>query len=203
MQSFEYTLWTLSTTSSKTNILAIYHPLYSEKNPITNNMFLDHFAEFLVDVLADHGNILILSDLNIHINNKDDPDAEVFSDMMKALGLDQHINFSTHRSDNTLDLVFTKIISSLKVLQCSEGSHISDHNAIHITLSAPRDDIEKKIIKTRNLKTIRTGDLIANIKLDEIPDTDVDMMVTEMELRMQKAFDEIHPETMKSYNQKK
>ena len=36
------------------------------------------------------------------------------------------------------------------------------------------------------------------MKLDEIPDTDVDTMVTEMELRVKKAFDEIHPETMKN-----
>ena len=139
-QSFEYALWTLSTTSSRTNILAIYHSLYSEKNPITNNMFLDDFAEFLVDVLADHRNVLTLGDFNIHINNKDDPDAKLFSDVMEALGLNQHINFSTHRSDKTLDLVFTEAISSLKVLECGEGSYISDHKAIHITLSAPRDE---------------------------------------------------------------
>ena len=85
-------------------------------------MFLDDFVEVLADVLADPGNILILGDFNIHVNNKDDPDAKVFSDMMEALGLNQHINFSTHRSDNTLDLVFTEAISSLKVLECSEGS---------------------------------------------------------------------------------
>ena len=118
--------------------------------------------------------------------------------MMEALELDQHINFSTHRNGNTLDLVFTEVISSLKVLECSEGSYISDHKAIYITISAPRDDIEKKIIKTRNLKTIRTRDLIDNMKLDEIPDTDVDTMVTEMELRMKKALNEIHPEITKN-----
>ena len=42
---------------------------------------------------------------------------------------------------------------------------------------------------------IRTKHLIDNMKLDEIPDTDVDMMVTKMELRMKKVFNEIHPET--------
>ena len=36
------------------------------------------------------------------------------------------------------------------------------------------------------------------MKLDEIPDTEVDTIVTEMELRMKKAFDEIHPETTKN-----
>ena len=71
---------------------------------------------------------------------------------MEALGLNQHINFSSHGSDNALGLVFTEAISALKVLECSEGSYISDHKAVHITLSAPRDEIEKKIIKTRNLK---------------------------------------------------
>ena len=88
VQSFEHALWTLSTTSSRTKILAIYHSPYSEKNPITNNLFLDGFAEFIADVLADHRNTLILGDFNIHINNKNDPDDEVFSNMMEVLGLD-------------------------------------------------------------------------------------------------------------------
>ena len=143
-------------------------------------MFMDKYVEFLTDVLADHRNILILGDFNIHVNSRDDPDAEAFSDMMEALGLDQHTSFSTHRSGNILDLVFTEVISSLRVLECSEGSYMSEHKAIHITISAPRDNIEKKTIKTRNLKTIRTKHLIDNMKLDEIPDTDVNTMVTEM-----------------------
>ena len=105
--------------SSRTNILEIYHPPYSEKNPITNNIFLDDFAEFIADVLADHRNILILSGFNIHVNNKNDPDAEVFSDMIQAFGLNQHINFSTHISGNTMDLVFTEAILSPKVQECS------------------------------------------------------------------------------------
>ena len=159
---------------------------------------MDEYVEFLADVLADYRNVLIHDDFNIYIKSKDDPDAEVFSDMMEALGLDQHTNFCTHRSGNILDLVFTEVISFLKVLECSEGLYLSDHKAIHITISVPRDDIKKKIIKTRNLKTIRTKHLIDNMKLDEIPDTDVEMMVTEMELRMKKAFDEMHPETTKN-----
>ena len=78
---------------------------------------MDEYVEFLADVLADHRNILILGDFNIHVNSKDNPDAEVFSGMMEALGLNQHTNFSTHRSGNILDLVFTEVISSLKVLK--------------------------------------------------------------------------------------
>ena len=90
-------------------------------------MFLDEYVDFLADVLADHRNILILGDFNIYIDSKDDPDAEVFSGMMETLGLDQHTNFSTHKSGNTLDLVFTEVISTLK--ECSEALYISDHKA--------------------------------------------------------------------------
>ena len=142
-QSSEYALLTLSTTSSRTNILAIYHPPYSEKNLITNKMFLDDFAEFL----ADHRNILILGDFNVHVKNKDDPDAKVSSDMMEALGLDQHINFSTYRSNNTLDLVFTKAISFLK----SPGVwwriiHIWSQSHTHNTISAHRWHWEENVL---------------------------------------------------------
>ena len=92
-------------------------------------MLMDEYVEFLADVLADHRNLIILGDFNIHINSIDDPDAEVFSDMMEALGLDQHTNFSIHGSGNILDLVFTEVNSSLKVLECSKGPYMSDHKS--------------------------------------------------------------------------
>ena len=50
---------------------------------------------------------MIPEDFNLHVNDPEDQDGEVFIDMMLALGLDQHVTFPTHRCNNTLYLVFS------------------------------------------------------------------------------------------------
>ena len=43
---FEYAIWKIIQGSYNITILLIYHPPYSEKCPITNNMFVDDFSFF-------------------------------------------------------------------------------------------------------------------------------------------------------------
>ena len=52
--------------------------------------------------------MMIIGDFNLHVNDPEDQDGEVFIDMMLALGLDQNVIFPTHRCNNTLDLVFSE-----------------------------------------------------------------------------------------------
>ena len=60
--------------------------------------------------LTTNHNIAIAGDFNLHIDYQEDPEAQLFTDMMDALGLDCHINFPTHQSGHSLDLVFTKAL---------------------------------------------------------------------------------------------
>ena len=45
----------------------------------------------MVDIIADNSNIVVMGDFNIHVNCDDDPNAVIFSDTLKAIGLHQHI----------------------------------------------------------------------------------------------------------------
>ena len=89
-------------------------------------MFIDDITEFLTEALSQHQNIVLAGDFNIHINNQDDPETNILMDAMTALGLQQHTNFVTHHSGNTLDLIFTEIIMRQKLLKCTSGPFISD-----------------------------------------------------------------------------
>ena len=59
-------------------------------------MFIDYIAEFLAEALSPHQNIIIVSDFNMHINDQDDPEANILMDAMMALGLQVHTNFAAH-----------------------------------------------------------------------------------------------------------
>ena len=120
-QTFEHTIWSMKANDTMSTVLALYHPPYSEKAPITNAMFLDEVTDFLATFLVEYNNIIIMGDFNIHVNNTNDPEAQIFLDTMEALGLDNHVNFATHNRGNILDLVLTEVLSSLLVVPCRQG----------------------------------------------------------------------------------
>ena len=97
-----------------------------------------------------------MGDINIQLNNTEDPDTRVYIDTITALGLDQHVDFSTHKSGNILDHIYTEALRNCKVLSCSESFYPSDHAAVECILSAPKEDIVIKTIKYRKVHEIDT-----------------------------------------------
>ena len=88
----------------------------------------------------------------MHINNPNDADVNILIDTLEALGFQQHIDFSTHQQGNTLDLVFAKILNTIRVERCEEGSFPSDHVMVIATTSLKSEDIETKVLTNRNRK---------------------------------------------------
>ena len=78
-------------------------------------------------------NCVLLDDLNIHVNKKDDQDTITFLDTLESFGLQNRIEFTTHQLQNTLDLVITEQNSNI-IKETGKGSLISDHNLIHFIL---------------------------------------------------------------------
>ena len=62
-----------------------------------------------------------MGNFNIHYNDLNNPDTQMLSDTMIALALEQKVNFFTHRWSNTIDLVFTEGLSTLKVNAVTPG----------------------------------------------------------------------------------
>ena len=84
-----------------------------------------------------------MGDFNIHVNNTNDPEAQIFLYTMEALGLDNHVDFATHNRGNTLDLVLTEVLSSLLVLTCRQGPFLSDHCCIELEVAIPKPAFKK------------------------------------------------------------
>ena len=111
--SMESAVWKVTSLQMSLHIVGVYcHPDKSIPD------FLDLFTEYIVDLIAEHKNIVLVGDFNIHVNDEDNPNVVIFLDTMTALGLHQYVNGSTHCSGNCLDLVFTKELSRMKVKKC-------------------------------------------------------------------------------------
>ena len=87
------------------NILGLYHPPNSKVNKYSNSDFIDKFLELMVETSPSYDNLIIMGDFNLHLNNLDNPNTEFFIDTIKALWLQQEVNFSTHNHRNILDAV--------------------------------------------------------------------------------------------------
>ena len=98
-------------------------------------MFLDELADYMENFLTTNHNTVTEGDFNLHIDNEEDPEAQLFTDMMDTLGLDCHISFSTHQSGHSLDMVFTKALSEMKIIRCNPDTYLSDHCTIECLLS--------------------------------------------------------------------
>ena len=70
--------WSIKANDTMSMVLVVYHPPYLERAPIMNAMFLGEVTDFLATFLVEHNNIIITGDFNIHVNNTDDPEAQIF-----------------------------------------------------------------------------------------------------------------------------
>ena len=51
------------------------------------------------------GDLLMVGDLNFHLDKKADNTTQTFTDMLGSLGIEQHVNKPTHMSGHTLDVI--------------------------------------------------------------------------------------------------
>ena len=136
--SFEFAAWELKIKSMVVIVHGIYHPPYSLTNKITNGRFIDKFTEYVSTNLPEHQNNIFIRDFNLHVSDTLDVDSAIFNDTIEALGLYQHVGFSTHKSGNVIDLILSDITSESKVLTTAPGPFISNHRAVIGTLSIRR-----------------------------------------------------------------
>ena len=80
----------------------------------------DEWTSFFEHLSMDHNNIIIVGNVNFHLDVNSNIDARKFNDSLATRGLVQHVDEPTHQKGHTLDVVITKdsndIISKLEVI---------------------------------------------------------------------------------------
>ena len=95
--TFQVAKWKVGMEKPMLTVTGVYKPPNT-----SNSIFLEEFTEWIGPCIASDHNIIVAGDFNLHVKYVlSDDDAGNFVDMMVALGLDQTVNFPTHKSGNT------------------------------------------------------------------------------------------------------
>ena len=146
LRSFQFCKWQVQIHHTTITLVSIYHPPYNNKTKVTNAEFLDEYTDWIAETSANDKNLVICGDYNMHVNNPNDEDAANFLETNAALGLKQHVRFTTHTSGNTLDLIFTEVNGGIGVADCIPDSYISDHCNVLCKLTLKREVIQRKTV---------------------------------------------------------
>ena len=123
-------MWIITSGLVRLRLVAIYRPIYSPNHPVTASMFLTEFAEFLESIVMSTEPLIMAGDFNIHVNVPSDNDTVRFLDLLSSMGLQQHIDFPTHVSGNTLDLLITRSSDSRLIRDVQPDAYFSDHCSV-------------------------------------------------------------------------
>ena len=117
-----------------------------------------------------------------------------FVDILETFDCVQHIDKPTHNSGNLLDYIITRKDSS-GVSNLYVSDFISDHRALHVSLTCSRAHPERKQIEVRSLKRIQCDVLEADligVNIDR-ECTDVNLVVRQYDASLSSLLDKHAP----------
>ena len=192
--SFEYAIWELRAKKNTITIHSIYHPPYSTTNRITNAMFIEEFTDYVSSCLPIHQNNIFIGDFNLHVSNQLDTDATIFGDTINALGLYQHVGFSTHKSGNVLDLILSDFTDEAKVLKAAPGPFLTDHRAVISTLNIKKLKPVTKRIQVRQVNKIKPDQWMEEFMLDNNKlNGKLECLVSSLNGELSRVYDTLAP----------
>ena len=115
-------------------------------------MDLTNYVERNINVTGD---LILLGDFNIHVNNTQSPDTINFNDFLDSFGLTNKVTFPTHHLLNTLDLIIVEK-ESINVQHIRQGFLFSDQHMVHFNLIIKLLIQNKVKVTYRKLKNSNT-----------------------------------------------
>ena len=146
--TFEFSEYKIKISTVFFIVLIIYRPPGS-----SFTLFLDDFSELIEPILNTTHRLLICGDFNIHVNKTNCPENIRFQDFLISRNLKNFVNFETHMSGNTLDLVIMREDENVPI-SITQGSFISDHCLINFKVDITRPTPIHKKINYRKIKDI-------------------------------------------------
>ena len=124
LKTFEFLAVMLTLGGTRTVVVTIYRP------DGKNNAFHSEFERLLEMIIVYNCGIVILGDINIHLDVITDPATVKFTTEVNSFGLKQMVESPTHRAGHTLDIVLVNVDQSTTVSILVQPPVISDHSVI-------------------------------------------------------------------------
>ena len=103
--------------------------------------------------LVELGQILLVGDFNIRMDIIHNCGTIIFSDFLESVDLLNLVQFTKHKLEHHLDLVFQQ--RSSNILQSAYHGHvISDHLSVHCNLNIQKVLSKHRVVSYRRLKAI-------------------------------------------------
>ncbi len=149
-----------------------YRPPPNQVNGLKTSAFLNEWSEFLSHETVLQPDIVMVGDINIHMDDPTHHHTRCVNDYITATGLQQHIHEPTHYHGHTIDVLITRCDSSLvenivvtDIGLCDNDSNlINDHYAIAFTVNLPITAPTKSTISYRNYKGIDTHAFTCDVR---------------------------------------
>ena len=134
----------------------------------------------------------MLRNFNLHVSDDDDIDSAIFNDTIKAMGLYQHVSFTTHKLGNTLDLVINKIQGNISVMTSALGPYLTDHWAMVSTLNIKKSQPRYDCREVRKIHKVSTKDWIDEFNVENIDlNTNLDQAVENFGIELRQTLDQL------------
>lgn len=162
-------------------LCVIYRPPPSKVNNFQNATFFEEWSQYLDQKAVLSDDIIIMGDLNFHLDKNDDVDARRFVNTLDCHGLSQHVVGATHVRGHTLDVVITREYSTIlkavpevedPLIFDTNGNMTMDHYAVHCKLGIAKPPRERKRVSYRKYRAIDMdafrSDIETSISLDNV-----------------------------------
>ena len=106
-----------------------------------------------LNITKNRGKLLLVGDLNIHLDEPAHSDTILFTDTLESLDLQNMVKSPTHRSGHILDVIITECNSPL-VTSVHTGHQFLDHKFIHAVLSTTKPVPVEMTVKYQKIKNI-------------------------------------------------
>ena len=126
--------------------------------------FIECLSEIIEgNILNDCGELVLIGDFNVHMDSQEALDTILFKDFLDSLNLKNLVDFSTHLSNHSIDLIIMDKNSSL-ISHPRRDHMLSDHHYILADLQIITQPPPVNTIKYRKLKSISPSNLEADLR---------------------------------------
>ena len=150
-------------------------------------------THLLTTIGSENTNIVLLGDLNLHIDNPEDPDADQLTATLEAFGLEQHIKFTTHQLGHTLDLIAMEPATKFAFTPIP-GPYLSDHRMVIIETTSMKPTEPPQYKEYRKLTTTAITEFQKNFNNQPILDaTNLEDAIHQLNDQMLRNLNKVAP----------